>query len=287
MRITDAVLGATDRYGAGAPTLNLEYGGQMGFMPRIGTVGIDGKNYEEWISNAAYIRRNLIPILLTYPRFFDLMPYTSTWIRTLKAVMEQHPLKIEGLKQSITVETDNHPVGGAGEIQEEYTNVTRDPSTPSFSWQEKSGEAIARFWEWYITNGMMDPDTKIANVKTYATDDNYNGLYTPDFYTFSMMFIEPDALGKKANRAWLCCNMFPKGSITVEGSRDIRQAGELKEISLEFSQLGCPPSVALMNMAKALLSAMNSLKKVPLYDFVLPHSGINSSVAAQNSGIDS
>lgn len=288
MRITNAVLGATDRYATGAPTLNLEYGGQMGFMTRIGTVGNDGRSYEEWISNQAYIRRNVIPILLTYPRFFDYMPETAAiWIRTLKAIMEQHPLKIDGLKQGITVETDNHPVGAAGEIQEEYTKVTREPSTPSFTWQEKAGEGITRFWEWYITYGMMDPDTTIANVKNYVSLNDYKGLYTPDFYTFSMMFIEPDALGKVPNRAWLCCNMFPKGSLNVEGSRDIKAAGEMREVSMEFSQLGCPPNVALMTMAKRLLGAMNSLKKVPLQDFVLPVTDINSSVAAQNTGIDS
>lgn len=288
MRVIDAVLEKNTLYSTGAPSINLEYGGQMGFMPRIGTLGPDGRSYEEWMSNQAYIRRNVIPILLTYPKFFDYMPNSQSWVRVLKAMMERHPIRIEGLNQSITIETDQHPVGGAGEMQDEYTNVNRTPSTPSFVWQELGGEPVERFWRTYVSYGMMDADTKIANVKVFMTlGQNYNGLYTPDFYTFSMLFVEPDPLGKCPNRAWLINNMFPKSMPEVVGSRDMKAAGEMKEISMEFSALGCPPNVALNTMAERLLAAMNSLKKIPAQDFVLPITDINSSVAAADTGIDS
>ena len=288
MRVTDAVLEKNARYATGAPTINLEYGGQMGFMPRIGTIGPDGKHYEEWISNQAYIRRNVIPILLTYPKAFDYLPPSPmVWIRTLKAIMERHPIKIDGLKQSLTIETDSHPVGAAGEVQEEYTKISREPSTPSFTWNEKGGQAFIRFWEWYGSYLMMDPDTGIANAKNFISLSDYKGLYTPDFYTFSMMFIEPDALGKCANRVWMCCNMFPKSFPTVEGSRDIKSAGEMTEINMEFSSLGCPPNISMLAMGERLLAAMNALKKVPIQDFVLPITDIDPSVQAADTGIDS
>lgn len=287
-RITDAVVEKGSLYSSRAPSMNLSYGGQMGFMPRIGTIGADGRSYEEWISNQAYIRRNVIPILLTYPRFFDYMPQgKAIWVRLLKAVMEQHPLKIDGLKQSLSIETDNHPVGAAGEEQDEYTKVNREPSTPSFSWIEKSGESIARFWETYVTYGMMDPDTGIANIKNFITLDDYKGLYTPDFYTFSMMFIEPDALGKCANRVWLLNNMFPKSMPQIEGSRDIKSSGEKREISMDFSALACPPNVSLHAMGERLLSSMNVLKKIPDLDTVLPITDVNASVLAADTGFDS
>lgn len=287
-RITDAVVKRGELYATRAPALNLSYGGQMGFMPRIGTIGADGRSYEEWISNQAYIRRNVIPILLTYPRFFDYMPGGSAiWIRLLKAVMEQHPIKIDGLRQTLTIETDSHNVGAAGEIQEEYTKVNRAPSAVSYTWDEKAGESITRFWEMYTLYGMQDPDTGIANVKNYIDFDDYHGLYTADFYAFSMMFIEPDALGKCANRVWMINNMFPKGDLTVEGSRDIKAAGERKEISLEFSSLACPPNVSLHTMGERLLNGMNILKKIPDQDTVLPITDVNPSVLAADTGFDS
>lgn len=288
MRITDAVLQKGALYSTRAPSLNLRYGGQHGHMPRVGSIGADGKSYQEWISNQAYVQRNVIPVLLTYPLFFDYMPPNrSTWIGMLKAIMEQHPLTIEGLNASISIETDEHSVGAAGEMQQEYTKVNRTRSEPSFTWQEKAGESITRFWEWYVTYGISDPDTGMANVRNYITQDDYSGIYTPDFYTFSMMFIEPDSLGKYVNRAWLLNNMGPTGTLEVNGKRDIKANGELKSISMTFSALSAPPSVAVNNMAERLLAAMNVINKIPEYDSVLPVSDINPAILKEDVGFDS
>lgn len=292
-RITDAVLTSGDinnsLYAYKAPAMNLAYGGQMGFMPRIGSLGIDGKSYEEWISNQAYIRKNVIPILLTYPKFFEYMPGgTAKWIRLLKAVMEQHPLKIDGLKQSLQVETTSHDVGAAGEIQEEITKVSREPSALNFTWTEKTGEPITRFFEMYISYGIQDPDTGVANVKNYVPLESYEGAYTADWYAFSMMFIEPDPLAKVANRVWIINNMFPKpSSLTVEGSRDIKSPGDKKEVSIDFSSLSCPPNISLHKMGGRLLNGMNILKKIPDQDTVLPITDVNPSVLAADTGFDS
>lgn len=288
MRITDAIVQKGTLYSSRAPSLNLAYGGQHGHMPRIGTLGADGKHYEEWISNQAYVQKNVIPILLTYPRFFDFMPPSpKVWIRTLKSIMEQHPLTIDGLNQTLSIETDQHSVGGAGEMQDEFTKVNRAPSTPSFTWQEKAGESLTRFWEWYVMYGIQDPDTGMANVRVYLTEADYDGIYTPDFYSFSMMFIEPDSLGKVVNRVWLLNNMFPKSLPDVTGKRDIKSAGSMKEISIEFAALATPPSVATHAMAEQLLASMNIISKIPNYDSVLPVASINPSVADANTGFDS
>ena len=57
-RLTDALLGSS-AFGVGAnqPMLDPTYGGWFGFAPVM----------KEWISNQAYMRRNLIPILLEAP----------------------------------------------------------------------------------------------------------------------------------------------------------------------------------------------------------------------------
>lgn len=289
MRITDAIVERGTLYAPTTPTLDLSYGGQHGHMPKIGTIGADGRHYEEWISNQAYVKRNLIPILLTYPRFFDYVPPNPKfYIRMLKAIMEQHPLTIDGLQQGLTIETDQHSVGAAGEQQDEYTNVTRAVSAPTFTWQEKENQAITRFWEWYTLYGVMDPDTKMPNVRNYLDITNYGGIYTADFNKFSMMFIEPDPLGKYAQRAWLINNMGPKGTLPeVTGKRDIKSPGELNEISMEFSALAAPPSLAVINMANQLLASMNVLSKITTYDSVLPVADVNPSVLEAETGFDS
>jgi len=128
-RIAETILNKEDIYAGHSPALDLRYGGQNGYFAKIGNVGADGKNYEEWISNQAYIQRNIIPIVLRTPKFFNYMPDPAKWVETYKALIELHPLTITGLTSGLTVETDEHAIGGAGEMQEEITKVLREYQT--------------------------------------------------------------------------------------------------------------------------------------------------------------
>lgn len=290
MRYTDAVItNNQSTYATTAPALNLAYGGMNGFVPRIGSIGPDGKTYQEWMSSQPYVRKNVIPILLNYPRFFDFMPPNNMyWVRTFKAIMEQHPLSIDGLNQSLTVETDSFQVGAGGAVYEEITRVTRTPSTPTFVWNEKAGEAVTRFFEWYLKTCIMNPDTQMADARVFMNVDDYQGIVTPDFKSFSMLFLEPDPLGKVVNRAWLIENMTPKpGTLEIIGSRDLRQANGFKEVSIEFTALDCIPSIAVNTFATRLLQAMKSANIRPDFDSILPVTDIDPTVMAADTGIDS
>ncbi len=224
-RVNNAVFEGTYKEGyatnANQPMLNLTYGGQFGWSP----------NLTEWVSNQAYVRKPIIPILLEAPKFFSLMPNKEVWIASLKALMELHARKITGLKATLEVETEGHPVGGAGEQQLEFTNVTRERTNVSVTFQEKYGAPINTFWEQYITYGMMHPETKYAMVGTL---DNPPADLLADWYTFTMLFIEPDPTHKRVVRSWVTTNLFPQSAGEVEGSRDITAAGELSEFDIEF-----------------------------------------------------
>jgi hypothetical protein len=77
-RITNAIIGQYIEHGLNgttAPMLDFSYGGQHGYSP----------NLVEWVSNQAYIRRNLICILLEAPGFFQLMQDPTVWVRSLKS----------------------------------------------------------------------------------------------------------------------------------------------------------------------------------------------------------
>lgn len=282
----DAILDANTAYSLHAPAINLDYGAQQGYMPRIGMVGQDGKSYGEWISNHAYIRRNIIPILLQAPRFFDYMPNPDKYLSSFKALMEVHPLTIEGLQSGLTVETDEHPVGAAGEQQEEVTNVTRARSQISYTWKERAGRSINKFWNIFIRYGMMDPDTKIPNVAKYITDiEDIGNMYTPDFYSATMLYIEPDILHKVVNNAWLCCNMFPKSDGEVIGKRDIRSAAETPEYSIEFSSITMN-NEAVLRLADTVLANLSVLNNIPDLDLILPITEIQPDVNNYNTGYD-
>lgn len=285
-RITDAVLDKTGTYADSRPALDLTKGGQNGWMPKIGFLGDDGKSYEEWISNHAYIKKNVIPVVLRYPRFMDYMPESDKWKATYKALIELHPLSIEGLTSGLTVEVDEHAVGGAGEMQEELTDVKRARSTISMTFKEKAGKSIQKFLDYVIRYGMMDPDTKKPLVTKYFTEDALaamGGIYTPDFYTGTVLFIEPDTTHKVVVDAWLSSNMFPKGNGDRTGKRNLTEAGEAPELSIEWTSITMN-NEAVLGLADTILKSLNVIDKIPDTDLTLPSQKVDESIAAADTG---
>ena len=211
--------------------LNPIYGGQHGWAP----------NLTQWINNQAYVSRNVICILLEAPKFFDLMPEPNKWVATLKSLVELHAKSIEGLNAKVEVAYESHPVGGGGEVQHEYTNVTRTPSEPVFGFTEKYGTPIQNFIYHWITYGLMDPETKFALA---STTDTFKTKATPkettwlaDWYSASMLFFEPDPTHTKVVRSWVITNMFPKDTGEIVGRRNLTEAGKMTDLSIGFTGL--------------------------------------------------
>jgi hypothetical protein len=225
-RVTDALLQPGKAYGAGhtAPMVDLQYGGQMGYSPDL----------TEWVSNQAYIRRNLICLLVEAPKGFQYLPNPEYWVATLRSLVELHPMSIEGLKAGLRVETTTNPVGGGGQVQHDFTDVKEDQSTPTFVWNEKYGMPISNFFRGWITNLMMDPNSKFAGVSTLSAT-NRPGDMLADMYAATMAFIEPDPTHTKVVKSWLVTNMYPQGTGDIDGRRDLNQAGEATSISVEFT----------------------------------------------------
>jgi hypothetical protein len=286
--ILDGILGKDKVYAGHSPAINLAIGGQSGHFNQVGIMGADGRLYDGWVSNAAYVKRNVIPILLRSPSFFKLMPEPDKWTATLKTLMENRALAITGLTSGLTVETSEHAVGGDGNMQEEVTNVTRARSNPNYTWQEMAGKAICKFFDKYIRYGMMDPDTKKVLDAMYITDINsqMSGMYTPDWYSFSMMFIEPDITQKLVVDAWMCVNMFPKSNGDRTGGRDLRQAGETPEVSIDFAAITLNNEAVLL-FADKILASLTVLNKLPDTEIKPTQSEIDSNVSASQAGFNS
>ncbi len=229
-RLTNAILGnQAFSNGSTAPMLDVTYGGQFGWAPDL----------TQWVSNQAYIRRPLVCILLEAPRFFQLMPNPNVWVQTLKSLFELTPTVIEGMNATIEVEWADHPVGGAGEIQQEVTDVKRTRSEPAFTWIEKYGRPIQNFLQQWITYGMMDPETKYAMIGTLS---KASGVTLPsdllaDWFTASALFYEPDPTHTKVVKSWVTTNMMPKGTGEIIAKRDLNTASELTTLNVTFSAL--------------------------------------------------
>lgn len=225
-RLTDAILeGKAYTAGKNAPMVDLAYGAQLGYAP----------NLTEFHNNAAYVRRHVFLLMLEAPRFMRLMPDSNKWVEAARQIFEQHPLTVEGLKAGLNVDTDETPVGGGGESQEEYTDVKRERTTLSTSYNDKYGAPINTLLSAWIRYGMMDPESKVAGIATLTGERPSDML--PDWYTASLIAIEPDPTHSKVVRSWLLTNVFPKSDGGIEGSRDLRSAMNLSNMSIEWSSI--------------------------------------------------
>ena len=284
-RLKEAIVAKGRAYAGSAPALEIGRGGQFGYMPRFGKIDSDGKVYEEWVNNHLYIKQNVIPIVLRYPKLYDFMPDKAYWIRGYKAMLEDHPLTIEGLTSGLTVETDEEAVGGGGEFMEEITDVKRERTQLSFTIPDKAGKAIQKFIDATIRYGMKDPDTKKPLVSQFFNTLNDVGIYTPDFYTGMCMFIEPDVTQQVVVDAWLCFNMFPKGTGERTGRRDLKSPGEKNNLSIQFTSITMN-NEATQIFAQKLLDQLTVLKKIPDTDLLTPTDRIDPSVEAIDSGFN-
>lgn len=223
-RVTEAFLGQR-AFGRGSnqPMLDPTYGGQLGYAP----------NLPEWVSNQAYVRRQIIPVLLEAPKFFQYMPDPQKWIDTLKAIVELHPRSIEGLQAGLKLEFDSHPVGGAGELQDEVVDSKRDRSEVSMTFVDKYGMPIQNFLYQWIAYGIMDPDTKFALINTLTGNRPDDML--ADQFTMSMLFMEPDPSHRRVVKSWVGVNMMPKGTGDIIGKRNLTEPNELSNLTVEFT----------------------------------------------------
>ena len=249
-RLADAVISGAYSRDIDRPILNLAYGGQHGWSP----------NLTEWVSNQGYVSRPLVCILLEAPKMFSVMPDSDKWVASLKALFELHARTIDGFNAGLKVDVEEHPVGGAGEQQQEFVNVTRERSQPKFTFVEKVGRPIQTLLEYWIRYGMMDPETKFALLGTMNSPE-VNDLLA-DWYSCTCLFFVPDAIHKKVDKAWITTNMFPLGNGDITGKRDLTGSQELLTLDIEFagiSQYG----LGVSQFAQSILDNINTVNADP------------------------
>ena len=211
------------------------------------------------VSNTAYTPRNIIPILLEAPRGYQKLTNPEKWVAVLKSLMETQSKTITCLRTGLDVEYSDRPVGGAGHMISDPVDVKEQMSTPTHVWDERYGKAIQKFWMSHIRNMIAEPVTKqpgIMNVTNELTD------MLNDVFTFTMLYIEPDPLRKYAIEAWMCTQMSPTNSGTIEVQMDPTAASTVPEISIEFK---CVPinNKGVLELAQRILDEINYINAGP------------------------
>lgn len=268
------------------PNFNLALGAMQGWMPKYGLIGKDGRHYEEWINNHAYIRKQIIPLMLSYPLFFDFMPGKESWLLAYKSMMEAQALKIDGLQSNLVITIEEHAIGGDGNMQEEITNVTRERSEIQYTWQERANKTIARFIEAVVMWGYMDPETKAPRCRNYVDPEDYGYIFTPDYQAGAMMYIEPDLMFHQVIDCWMCFNMlFKSAGDSRKGSRDLTQAAEMPTLDVGLTSITISTNV-VAQFGQKLLNEMTILNTIPDQHLILPFDEINPNVKAAPTGFN-
>ena len=86
-KLSDAIIGKGNIVnGSSSYGMNLQYGGQGGHMMAFGRNDNGGGFADEWMNNHAYVRRNLIPVVISCPGFFQFMPNKDQLVAMYKAI---------------------------------------------------------------------------------------------------------------------------------------------------------------------------------------------------------
>jgi hypothetical protein len=250
---------------------NLQYGGEMGWAPDL----------SQWVNNQQYIRKQLMCLLIEAPTAFSNMADSDYWIGTLRSLFELHPLRITGLNMGLEVETVETPVGGGGQMQEDFTDVKEQRSQITFSWNEKYGMPVYRFLSGWIRNLMMDPNSKFASINTLTDATAVTDLMA-DQYSATCAFIEPDPTHTYVVKSWLVTNMWPKGTGDVIGQKDPTAAGEPANYDVQFA--GIAQFGAGVDAFCQTLMDNISISGANPYNRPAFVSGIAADVAAQTTG---
>jgi hypothetical protein len=244
-RLSDAILQGDSAYAKGrAPMVDLQYGGQNGYAP----------NLAEWVSQTRYVRRNLVCLLLEAPRGFQLLPDPQFWVSALKSMVEVHAQSIDGFNSGLEVAVEETAVSGGGEMQEDFSNITRARSNPAFTFKDMYGRPIQNFLHDWIIYLIGDPDSKVPMISTLS--GTKPGDLLGDIYSATMLFFEPDPTHTKVAKAWLTTNMYPKKTGDINGKRDLTSPGELSDLSIDFTGI-TQTGMGVMALAQALFSRVN------------------------------
>ena len=251
-----------------APMSNLLYGGTEGHTAHLSRMLQDGQVFEEYMSAEQFISNDIIPIVVRTPGIFDALADVALGKRLKQHfinMMTIMPKTIDGLKRTINVSLVEDRLGGGGQIYQSVSNVTKERAEPTHNWTDRVGKPVWNMLDFIIRYGRMDPETKAPLAITLPLKQGYleKGMHLkPDFYTFTMMYIEPTATRKNVMEAYICGNMFPQTTGENTSKMDKGSDKEKSELSIAFTSIDISGEPAKA-VAQIALDKMNVFQSNP------------------------
>ena len=214
----------------GGEDLDLSKSGHFGFA----------SNQSAWASEKAYVKQNLVIMLLEAPKFMSLMNKPTKWYAALRAFVETLPNSVTGFEAELTVNVVDQQSGAAGEVQQDFTKVSRARSEPVFNFaNDRTGNVIQKMIATWITYGMSDPASGIPlaiTLERYVNNPNQlRNHWLAPWYSMTFIAFEPNATMTKVVNSWLVTNSWPMGTGPISGQRDIANDLNVPELSFSFT----------------------------------------------------
>jgi hypothetical protein len=269
-RLQNAILTGPFSAGYASPQLNLTLGGMNGYRADL----------SQFTNNSAYVQRPLVWLLLEAPVGFKYLPDPDYMTAALKALIELHPKTVTGFSRGLKADFVENAVGGGGEMQYDITDMKREQTQIQATYIDKYNRPIQNFWEYYMEMLMLDPESKVPGISTLPGAKPTDLL--PDMLTFSTLAFEPDPTFQYVLKAWVTTGIMPKVTGDITGKRDIQNAMESGELSLDFtgtSASGLGPQLFAQSVLDSFNLSNANPNLAPSYI-----SAIDADVAAQNVG---
>lgn len=243
-RLQNAILTGPFSAGFAAPQPNLTLGGMNGFRADL----------SQFANNAAYVQRPLVWLLLEAPRGFQYLPDPDYMTAALKALIELHPKTVSGFNRGLKADFVENAVGGGGEMQYDITDMKREQTQIQATYIDKYNRPIQGFWEYYLEMLGLDPESKVPGICTLPGIKPTDLL--PDVTTFSTIAFEPDPTFQYVLKAWLTTGIMPKMTGDITGKRDIQNAMESGELSIDFTGTSAS-GLGVQMFAQSILDNIN------------------------------
>jgi len=260
-----------------SPIINPKYGGSQGWSPRLGM--LDGA--AEWISEKPYVQEDVIPIILEYPKGFDLLPNGDLLKRILKSYWEDRVSKIDGLKATMTIEYAEHAIGRSGQKYQVAVKSTREQSEISTTAVEPAGRPFERTFEIWLRYLVRDDVTQSPLLTTVlAGPRDVKEIYFDFLNSCTILFIEPDTSRRYVERAYLSFNMKPKQTPEITSKKDISGSAEIKENTIPWTSI-TSVSNGVFELGQLMLDNMLVIGTDPFYDNIAVGSTVKEAVDAK------
>lgn len=244
MAITDRIIDRNSDFAKGtiAPMANAFEAGQNGALLKLG----------KYVQSSNYVSKSVLPFVIEFPRWVEFMPDPDIYRRAIKSWFEVVS-RVEGLNKTLTAEFTETEIGSSGIRQFDVSRVIEQQSDITHSGTDKYGQPYKQLFSVWLRYGMFDPETRVPLIS--VINDSVTD-HMADMYCASILYVEPDPLMKYPQNAWLCTNMAPRSNGIDEGSKDLTQGGQTKELSIQMTSMQ-QTTYGVLQFAQTILDQMN------------------------------